>query len=239
MEEPFQQPVNRLSWRIVSGLSSGADRPRLPGSVLTVGPSFDHESMPHEVAILLPTNPGPTRLIEQLIKNPVAARDAVLGLFLAHPFLNVRIQGARLSRAGFTWITNLPSVAQHDEEFSRQLSDVDLGYGRELAYLAQFRTEGFRIAAVVADARGAADAAAVRPDAIIVLPRVADFAAGFPSLHQRSSAVHAAAEAAREAGWSGPLLGLGDAREADNPSLWPARLDGLICRPVSVTDGPI
>lgn len=239
MEEPLQQPVNRLFWRIVSGVSPGSDQPRLPASVLTIGPAFDHESMPHEAAILLPTNAGPTRLIEQLINDRVAARDAILGLFLAHPFLNVKIQAARLSEAGFTWITNLPSVAQHDEEFSRQLSDVDLGYDRELVYLAQFRAEGFRIAAVVSDDRGAADAAAVQPDVMIVLPRVADFAAGFPSLRQRSSAVQTAAEAAREAGWSGPLLGLGEAREADNPSLWPARLDGLICRPVSVTDDAV
>lgn len=187
--------------------------------------------MPDEVAILLPTNPGPTYLVEQLVQAAAADNDELVGLFLASPFLNVRLESTRLHGAGYRWISNLPSVVQHDEEFSQQLADVELGFERELEYLALFRARGFRTAAVVADARTAAAAAGIQPDAMIVLPRVADYAAGFPSLRQRGTAVQSVADAAGRAGWSGLLLGLGEAGEADNEGLWPAALDGLVCRP--------
>lgn len=223
--------VDQLLWRIVPRTSHPSSTAAIPDSILTIAPAFAHESMPHEVAILLPTNPGPTRLIEQLVAAPPAPHDLVLGLFLASPFLNVKVESARLLRAGFRWIANLPSVVQQDEEFSQQLADVGLGFERELECLAQFRSEGFRTMAVVADARTAATAAAIDPDLMTVLPRTADFAAGFPSLRQRSTAVQAISEAVRQAGWAGPLLGLGEPREAENERLWPTRLDGLVCRP--------
>lgn len=190
--------------------------------------------MPEEVAILLPTNQGPTGLIENMVTDPAACHNAILGLFLASPFLNVAVESTRLRRAGIDWIANLPSVGQHDEEFSQQLADVGLGFDRELECLAQFHSEGFRIAAVVADARTASAAAAIEPEAMIVLPRVADYAAGFPSLRQRSTAVQSVADAAGAAGWAGILLGLGESREADSKSLWPNRLDGFVCRPEAV-----
>ena len=155
----------------------------------------------------------------------------MLGLFLAGPFLNMTLESARLAGAGLGWITNLPSVEQQDEEFSQQLADVGLDRGRELACLAQLRARGFRVAAVVADGRGAAAAAAIGPEALIILPRVADFAAGFPSLRQRGAAAQAVAAAAAGAGWSGLLLGLAEGSDADHETLWPDRLDGLVCRP--------
>jgi len=223
--------ADHLQWPIVPGNREAAGAAALPAGILTTGPPFRHESMPHEVTILLPTNRGPGPLIEAVLAQPALLANTILGLFLASPFLNVKLESARLARAGCGWITNLPSVVQQDEEFSRQLADVGLGFDRELESLAQFRAAGFRVAAVVADARSAAAAAAIDPEAMIVLPRVADFAAGFPSLRQRSSAVQAVADAARGKGWSGALLGLGEAGEANNPGLWPHPLDGFVCRP--------
>ena len=155
----------------------------------------------------------------------------MLGLFLAGPFLNMALEGGRLAGAGLGWIANLPSVEQQDEEFSQQLADVGLDRGRELACLAQFRAQGFRVAAVAADGPGAAAAAAIGAEALIILPRVADFAAGFPSLRQRGAAAQAVAEAAAGTGWSGLLLGLAEGSDADHETLWPDRLDGLVCRP--------
>lgn len=226
--------VDQLFWRIVPGASFSSRHADIPDSMLTIGPPFQHESMPHEVAILLPTNPGPTRLIQHLVDTPATLGDVILGLFLASPFLNVKVESARLRRAGFHWIANLPSVVQQDEEFSQHLFDVGLGFDRELECLAQFRSEGHRTAVVVTDARTATAAAAIEPDIMIVIPRVADFAAGFPSLRQRSTAVQVVAKAARQAGWPGPLLGLGEFREADSEGLWPNRLDGLVCRPEEI-----
>ncbi|MFZ0488015.1 MAG: hypothetical protein WAL83_13530 [Arenicellales bacterium] len=226
--------VDYLSWRVV--LRPGDPRAQdIPGSVLTVGPQFHHESMPDEVGMLLPTNHGPTRLIDDVVADPTRCRDAMLGLFLANPFLNVTLEGARLRRAGVEWIVNLPSVAQQDDEFSSQLPDVGLDPDRERDSLARFRDQGFRITAVVADGRDAAAAAAIQPDAILVLPRVGHFAAGFPSLRQRSSAAQSVAEAVRAADWTGILLGLGESRELDSEGLWASHLDGLVCRP-SIAD---
>lgn len=182
--------------------------------------------------MLLPTSHGPARLIDEVVENPWGCEGAMLGLFLGGPFLNVALESKRLRRTGIAWISNLPSVEQQDPEFARQLGDVNLDLERELACLGELQTAGFRTAAVVADARGAYAAAGIAPDAVIVIPRVADFAAGFPSLRQRSSAVQAVAEAMREAGWQGFLLGLGESREAGSEGLWPGRLDGLVCRPV-------
>ena len=225
-----------LTWPIVYRAHTH-ERPRgLPSSVVTSAPSFRHENMPEEVALLLPTNRGPTGLIGSVLTDPNLCRDAALGLFLVRPFLNLPRDGARLLQAGITWVTNLPSVEQQDEDFSQQLTDVGLDRNRELCGLSEFRQQGFKTAAVVADGPGAAAAAAVEPDILFVMPRVADFAAGFPSLRQRGTAAQAVAEAARAAGWRGLLLGLADRREAEHDGLWPEPLDGVICRPV--TAGP-
>ena len=220
-----------LSWRIVLRAGGAPPVTAVPGAILTLAPAFDHEGMPGEVGLLLPTNEGPKRLADAVVARPELCVDAMLGLFLAGPFLNVSLEGARLARAGVRWIANLPSVEQQDQEFSQQLADVGLDRGRELACLAQFRAQGFRVATVVADGPGAVAAAAIEPDVLIILPRVADFAAGFPSLRQRGAAAQAVAEAAAGAGWSGPLLGLAEGSDADHEALWPDRLDGLVCRP--------
>ena len=38
-------------------------------------------------------------------------------------------------------------------------------------------------------------------------------------------------QAAAEAGWSGPILGLAEPSDAEHEALWPEALDGLVCRP--------
>ncbi|MCP4329474.1 MAG: hypothetical protein GY791_13680 [Alphaproteobacteria bacterium] len=223
-----------MTWRIVlrhGGPDAAAD---IPAAVLTIGPRFRQEGMPEEVSILLPTNAGPKRLIDAVAEGSAPVDGAILGLFLASPFLNVESEGRRLAQAGVRWVTNLPSVAQQDEEFARQLSDVDLDHRRELQSLAAVRDQGFRIAPVVADGADAVAAVDIAPDALIVLPRVADFAAGFPSLRQRGAAIQAVANAVAAAGWPGPVFGLGNTGEAEHERLWPERLDGMICRPVPV-----
>ena len=49
--------------------------------------------MPDEVSLLLPANEGPKRLIEAVVDDPKPYADAMLGLFLASPFLNVTLEG--------------------------------------------------------------------------------------------------------------------------------------------------
>lgn len=146
---------DRLWWKIVPGTRSQRDdMAGVPAGILTAGARFHHESMPQEVAMLLPTSHGPARLIDEVVENPWGCEGVMLGLFLGGPFLNVALENGRLHRSGITWIANLPSVEQQDLEFSRQLSDVGLDLDHELNSLGQFKAGGFHTAAVVADARG-------------------------------------------------------------------------------------
>ena len=142
--------IDCLSWRIALGSGTAGPRANIPEAIVTLAPGFRHESMPSEVALLLPNTEGPKRLVDAVAHDPALCRNAMLGLFLASPFLNLTLEGERLTRAGVRWITNLPSVEQQDQEFSQQLADVGLDRDRELACLAELRSQGFRIAAVVA-----------------------------------------------------------------------------------------
>jgi len=225
--------TDHMTWRIKLRSGNAALPARVPSEILTGKPRFRNESMPDEIGLLLPTNDGPRHFIDTIASKPDQFDDAMVGLFMANPFLNIPHESPRLQKAGIKWITNLPSVGQQDEDFSLQLSDVGLDHDRELECLAQFRKTGFKIAAVVTDVIDAKAAAAIEPDMLIVLPRVAGFAAGFPSSRQRGAAAQAASDAAGQAGWSGLLLGLGETRELDHERQWPDTLDGLVCRPVA------
>jgi len=226
--------LGRMAWRIVLRAQGAAPVPLLPSRIVTLAPRFRHHNMPDEVALLLPANHGPMDLISAVTARPDRFEDAILGLFLSNPFFNIERETAQLARAGIRWIANLPSVGQQDEEFSRQLSDVNLDEGREFATLREFGAAGFRVAVVVADAAGARGAIAIEPDMIIVLPRIAAFAAGFPSLRQRRSAALEVYEEIGGHGWRGPLLCLAEEAEAGHETLWPSFVDGVLCRPALV-----
>src|SRR3546814_10473756 len=62
--------MNLLIWRIVGRASAPAQRRPLPSAVLTVGPAFRHESLPPEVALLLPTTAGADGLSAALATMP-------------------------------------------------------------------------------------------------------------------------------------------------------------------------
>lgn len=221
-----------LAWSLVLRSAVAAKRPDVPRSLLTVGPAFRQEAMPDEVAILLPTNDGPRPLIDRLTaRPPLPPGNAGIGLFLADPFLDLDQAAERLRAAGYRWVANLPSVVQQDEDFGCQLTDVGLGSAREYAALAQLRNADLRIAAVVSDAATAEAALVAAPEILLVMPRVGDFAAGFPSLRQRGSAAQEVLAARQAAGHDALLLGLGQAEEAGRESQWPPVLDGLLCRP--------
>src|SRR3546814_9713912 len=93
-----------------------------------------HESLPPEVALLLPTTAGADGLSAALATMPATGlatglerfADRALGLFLADPFLNIAGQVSRLRRAGVTSVANLPTVEQQDVDFAQQLADVGL-----------------------------------------------------------------------------------------------------------------
>ncbi len=208
------------------------DTTPLPPQICTLRPSLQHSSLPDEIGLLLPVQPNPQTLVDQVVAAPSLLEGAALGLFLANPFFSPPREAERLAQIGLGWVANLPSVAQHDREFAQQLSDVALDHARELAALADFKAAGIRVHAVVSDATEAVAAAALPADAVLVMPKSADLAAGFPSLRQRGSAALTIARALQEVGWQGPLLALGTKSEAERPTLWPEAWDGVVCRPI-------
>lgn len=221
--------MNLLTWQIVRRPSSLARGGPLPREILTAGPPFSHESLPAEVSLLLPNTAGAGGLIAAVGSAPDRLAGRALGLFLADPFLNVPGEVAGLRRAGVASVANLPSIDQQDVEFVQQLEDVGLDFAREADRLGQLRRAGFEVIAVVA---GVAAAAAVRPldpQAVVLVPRIADFAAGFPSFRRRGALAREVKVALGD--WAGPLLGLATADEAAHETLWPDVLDGVLCRP--------
>lgn len=231
MGNPGGPKLNLLMWRVVCRPSAGPRDAALPDAILTAGPPFRHESLPPEVAVLLPNTGGPAGLIAAAAGRPGLCAGRALGLFLADPFLNLGAERAGLRHAGVGCIANLPSVEQQDPEFAQQLEDVGLDFAREVDRLGQLRRGGFQLVVAVGGPAAAAAVAPLHPLAVVVVPRVADYAAGFPSFHRRGLAAQQVAAALAGGGWRGPLLGLATAGEAEHETLWPDVLDGVVCRP--------
>lgn len=198
---------------------------------MTAGPRFCHDGLPPEVGLLLPNTAGASGLAAAAATAPGLLAGRALGLFLADPFLNVQAAVARLRSAGAIAVANLPTVEQQDVEFAQQLEDVGLDFAREFDRLSQLRRAGFQIIAAVAGVPAAVAVRPLDPLAVVVVPRIADFAAGFPSFRRRGALAREVAAALAAAGWQGPLLGLATAGEAAHETLWPDVLDGVLCRP--------
>lgn len=225
------EKLNHLTWDVISRQSHPAQDWPLPPAILTLGTRFQHESLPLEVGLLLPNSDGAASLVAAVVEAPERLGDRALGLFLADPFLNLPSEVAGLKDARVSWIANLPSVEQQDVEFTQQLEDVGLDFAREIERLDLLRREGFRILVALASPGAAEAVVGLAPDAVLVVPRVADFAAGFPSFRQRGAAAREVHAALRGARWQGPLLGLAAASEVAHETLWPEVLDGVVCRP--------
>ncbi|MAO92774.1 MAG: hypothetical protein CMM81_14700 [Rhodospirillales bacterium] len=227
------------SWRIVPRRNRLSRVSAAPQQFLTLSAPLQHDSLPPEVALLLPNQDGVRALIPALRTVTIKSNGPLgLGLFLADPFFVVDHRIDAIKQAGITWVTNLPSVTQYDDSIALQLSEVQFNLNRELERLASFKMAGFHIAVTVTDAAGSVEACRIDPEFLIVLPHVGDFGAGFPSFRQRGAAIDAIARATKEVQWTGGIYGLGTAIEAESESLWPDALDGLICRPQVYTQDP-
>lgn len=218
-----------LSWPLVWRPGARPD-PAAPAALVTLAPRLRHPGLPPEVAVLLPNQDGCRALLAALAASPPPPGSAA-GLFLADPFLRIAPVAAALRAAGIATVANLPSAGQHDPELAQPLADVRLDSAREAERLAAFKAAGLRTLAVACDGEAANALAATGPDLVLVLPKVGDFAAGFPSLRQRGAAAQSVHEALAAAGWRGSLLLLADRTEAEHPRLWPACVGGAVCRP--------
>ena len=221
-----------LCWKITP--RSGDNTSVVPiDGIFTIAPGFSHQNMPPEIAGLLPSNEGPRAFIDRVLTQPNWPAQFALGLFMSDPFLSIESESQRLIAHGVQWVTNLPSVDQHEEEFTQQLSDVGLDQTREFNALTRFKEAGMNIALIVSAPEKIEQIVQLCPDAVIVIPKVTDFAAGFPSPRQRGSSVHAVHAALRERDWRGPVIGYGDESETSHQSQWPDVADALMSRPIA------
>lgn len=215
-----------LSWEI----ATREPAPGMPERVVTDRPPLAGDRFPPEVGLLLPAKREDKALLDRLSDLPEPGVAAV-GLFMADPFLNVARAAARLTEAGVGWVANFPSVDQQDPDFAQHLGDVGLDPARETDVLAALSGRGLSTLAVVCDPARAAALGAASPRAVLALPRVADFAAGMPSMRHRGALSDAIGAALRQTGWSGTVLTLGTRGEADSPAIWHDAVDGLLLRP--------
>jgi len=167
---------------------------QLPYGFLSISPAFRNDDLPLESIALLPGGDGTNELLQQLILWPERTEGAGVALFLSDPFLNIKQVSSQLKNLGIDWISNIPSIAQHDEDFCNELADVDISIGRELKVLHEFRKQGFQTMATVSSKEHAITLADCPADAILVVQTTADLQISFPSLPQRLKKVRQIAE---------------------------------------------
>jgi predicted TIM-barrel enzyme len=89
------------------------------------------------------------------------------GVFCAEPFRSAEEILVPLQRAGVTGVVNLPSVSFLDGQVAGTLQALNLGIERELQFLEQARSGGFRIACCFRDATVAAALARLTAELVI------------------------------------------------------------------------
>lgn len=197
----------------------------IPDALFAACPQQLPPGLPYEVALLLPIqkvrDPVPDNL-----SNPSTIAAA---LFLANPLINTQIWMRHLRDRDVGWVANFPTVTQHEQGFRDRLTDVGLGFEKELSLLSDFGDYGFRILACVTSAEDAAEALKSGCHALLVLPKVSAFEGGFPSVQNRQSQLLQIRSAITDT--NVPILGLLQPAEAALTSTWPKGMEAGMVRP--------
>lgn len=209
------------------------NRKGLPSAILTLSPALALDTLQITVSLLLPGNSGTRDTINAICGAKAWDGDDALALFLANPFLNLKIDGMRLRQRGLRWIANLPTVDQHDDVFVQELREVNLGPQLEIQHLAQLKSQGFFIMAIVSTVTTTELALHIDPDAVLVIPQTEQFIDSFPSMQQRHSQIATIHEVLSRASWSGDLLFLGQHFESEDHARWPEPADAMVSCPVA------
>lgn len=204
---------------------------RLPSSILTERPAIVSPAVPVEIGLMLPARADRDGLpVSPDI--PRSVDNDALGFFLSNPFLNLEQVIPRLGAASVRWVSNFPTVGFQDPEFARQLSDVGFNPDLELGKATRLVDAGFDWLAVIADPEYTTAFLEAGPSAVLAMPRLHDYTAGFPSPRVRTELAATMVGTAKRMGIDVPVLGFGQAEEAERPSLWPKGVSGLVVRPV-------
>jgi len=218
-----------LEWRAYPfEAQQRTDRP-YPRSLFAASPPDLSPRLPFEISLLLPIQ-KPSDPVPDNTENPA---NVAAALFLANPLLHVATWARHLRKRGVGWVSNFPSVTQHDDSFQDRLCDVDLGPAKERALLAEFRAAGLRTLVCVSHPRDAVAAVMDGCDALLVLPKTAEFELGFPSVRRRSAQIADIRAAVPQAGVA--ILGLLQPAEAGFPSAQPVGMDAAMVRPSKVS----
>ena len=157
----------------------------LPTGFITLSPAFFDPKLPAECHGLLPSGDGSRGLLEVIASEPGVLVDRGIGLFFNDPFLNITQISNFLDQHQISWITNLPSIAQHDPEFRSDLRDVGFSVQAELRCLAQLRRPGLRTMAAISSSNHADMLADFPADAAVVVQTTSELQVSFPSFGQR------------------------------------------------------
>lgn len=161
----------------------------LPAGFLTLAPAFVQPPLPVEALMLLPAGTGSRGMLDAIAQAPSAVVNNGIGLFLGDPFLNSRRIAVDLRSWSVSWVSNLPTVAQHDEAFQQDLAEVGFSVASELELLFEYRCHGFKTLAALSDLTHIHHLRAHPVDAILWVQTTRDLQVSFPSLPQRQSLV--------------------------------------------------
>ena len=158
-----------------------------PKRLVTRALPASHRRLHVAVSLLLPSGDGSDPSV-----LGAGAFDEAAGLFLGSPLVRADRLADALLEAGFGWVCNMPTVAQHEPSFTGFLDDVAMSLDRERHVSAVLAKRGLRVLHAVA--RLPLSEAPV--DAMLVVPTVDGRSLQASDLERH--------------GWSGPVVALAE-----------------------------
>ena len=185
----------------------------LPEGFVTFGPAFSDPQLPIEALLLLPSG-NCSRGLLQALRGASDLRGCGVGLYLGDPFINIDRVASDFAEWSVSWVTNLPSIAQHDEHFRSDLQEVGFSVDNELEVLAQFRKHGFKTLAAISDTNQARTLADYPADAVLALQTTDELQISFPSASKRQAMARSVTETLPDSMIGKPVITLTNEGEA-------------------------
>lgn len=219
-----------IEWEIHERLDKdapkSASKAGLPTHIMTGPVPIISDKIALELAILLPNRKNDIEWLGTMDPTLFQSKRPCLGLFMSDPFLRIRHIAMSMQKMGLEWITNLPSVGQHEGRFLSHITEVGLGPEYELQQLYRFLEQGIRCIATIATKSDAEMAIDMGFDTLFVIPKVGAFEVGFPSQLSRDNMVRQISDLPRSDHIK--ILTLAKSSEIAAPNLWPRGTFGVV-----------
>lgn len=115
------------------------------------------------LGLLLPTRDYNRAMMEALGRTHLP-EDCFVGLFLAHPFLDLERWLDLLSACGAAGLAAFPGITRLDGQFARTAEQAGLSHGTEIERLAAAAETGVATMASLGSTEFAGDTGGLRPD---------------------------------------------------------------------------